>query len=547
MTLNLRATRRAKKINDLAVKISSILKYEELKAHKLAAFHWRYDLQDWNDDRKDENFKMKLLAIRKNPKVLVDFIQGALEDRNISRMLMFSPPSDNAFLEELRGRMKNTKIYTEKEIMELFKGDLDKIDADSEISLLEQEICLLSDFFLYSHPSSWSSNVCIERVISGNDDHLFNINFKEEDFQTASLPECEYNSQLLIGSVKEKMNLTNPVSREEVLENRGLGLAKGGCFKPKNCRSQQKVAIIIPYKDREENLLTMLFYLHPMLQRQEIHYCIFVVEQFDDGRFNKGLVMNSGFLEIQKSFGKFDCFVFHDVDMVPEDDRNIYLCQDKPVHLSPFIDKYQYLAHYGTDWGGVTMIKPDQYLEANGYSNMFWGWGYEDSDMEFRLKEKELQPVWPVNEESARYSMIEHDHPWRFQNDVNDIGSSGKITAKDKLRLAKKERSSWDGIHNTKYKFDHIFEDELFTKIYVDVRAFEAEELQIVIDEKVLEISQKIGNCSFKTFDQTFLDPHFFIRIQKYKAFYDEKTARSKCIEVGQICAGIVRLRNAGK
>jgi hypothetical protein len=271
------------------------------------------------------------------------------------------------------------------------------------------------------------------------------------------------------------------------------------------------------------------------------------VEQFDDGRFNKGLVMNSGFLEIQKSFGDFDCFVFHDVDMVPEDDRNIYLCRDKPVHLSPFIDKYQYKSHYGTDWGGVTMIKPEHYLEANGYSNMFWGWGFEDSDMEFRLKEKGLQPVRPVNEESARYSMIEHDHPWRFQNDVNDLGSSGKITAKDKLRLAKKERASWDGIENTKYKLDHFVEDELFTKIFVDVRAFEVNDLQVIIDESVLEISQKPGSCSFKTFDKTWLDPKYFIRLKKYKAYYDEETAREKCIQASQICAGITRMRNAGE
>ena len=55
--------------------------------------------------------------------------------------------------------------------------------------------------------------------------------------------------------------------------------------------------------------------------------------------------------------------------------------------------------------------------------------------------------------------MIEHDHPWRFQNDGNDLGSFGKITAKDKLRIAKKERASWDGINNTKYRLKKIVED----------------------------------------------------------------------------------------
>ena len=39
---------------------------------------------------------------------------------------------------------------------------------------------------------------------------------------------------------------------------------------------------------------------------------------------------------------EFDCVVFHDVDMIPEDDRNVYLCQNMPTHLSPLIDKFNY-------------------------------------------------------------------------------------------------------------------------------------------------------------------------------------------------------------
>ena len=299
----------------------------------------------------------------------------------------------------------------------------------------------------------------------------------------SNLPECVYNSPSLIGSIKSGMNLQNGTSREEALEKRGPCLAHGGCFKPNHCKSQQKVAILIPYKDREAHLFTLLSYLHPQLQRQGIHYCVFVVEQFDDGRFNKGLVMNSGFLEILNSFGHFDCFIFHDVDMVPEDDRNIYLCQNLPTHLSPFIDKFDYRSHYGTDWGGVTMIRPEQYSKANGYSNMFWGWGREDSDMEFRLNAKGIKAIRPINEKYARFSMIPHEHPWRFQNEKYYLGSSAKITTKEKLMLTKRERSSWDGVNNAKYRLDHVVYDKLFTKLYVDIRRFEVDELQVVIDQ----------------------------------------------------------------
>ena len=59
---------------------------------------------------------------------------------------------------------------------------------------------------------------------------------------------------------------------------------------PTNCiKSPQRVstAVIVPYKDREDHLKLLLRYLHPNLQRQKISYCIFIAEQFHDGRFNK--------------------------------------------------------------------------------------------------------------------------------------------------------------------------------------------------------------------------------------------------------------------
>jgi len=45
-----------------------------------------------------------------------------------------------------------------------------------------------------------------------------------------------------------------------------------------------------------------------------------VVEQTADEEFNRAALMNVGFVEAM-SLDKFDCFVFHDVDLLPEDDR----------------------------------------------------------------------------------------------------------------------------------------------------------------------------------------------------------------------------------
>ena len=57
--------------------------------------------------------------------------------------------------------------------------------------------------------------------------------------------------------------------------------------------------------------------------------------------FNKASVMNAGYLEVRKLF-MFDCVVFHDVDMIPEDDRNFYSCMHSPRHITGYINKVNY-------------------------------------------------------------------------------------------------------------------------------------------------------------------------------------------------------------
>ena len=57
--------------------------------------------------------------------------------------------------------------------------------------------------------------------------------------------------------------------------------------------------------------------------------------------FNKACMMNIGFLEATQ-LEEFDCFIFHDVDMIPEDDRNMYTCSHTPRHVGSHCDKWDY-------------------------------------------------------------------------------------------------------------------------------------------------------------------------------------------------------------
>ena len=56
-------------------------------------------------------------------------------------------------------------------------------------------------------------------------------------------------------------------------------LLPGGMWRPKHCMARHKVAVIIPYRDREEHLSLLLYHLHPMLRKQQLDYTVMVVEQ----------------------------------------------------------------------------------------------------------------------------------------------------------------------------------------------------------------------------------------------------------------------------
>ncbi|KAA0197832.1 hypothetical protein HAZT_HAZT011494 [Hyalella azteca] len=132
--------------------------------------------------------------------------------------------------------------------------------------------------------------------------------------------------------------------------------------------------------------------------------------------FNRATLMNIGALESAKLY-PYDCLVFHDIDLLPEDDRNLYACREQPLHLSVAVDTLGYTLPYKNIFGGAGAISVEQFRRVNGFSNKFWGWGGEDDDMANRIKYHGLSISRnPAN--ISRYTMIRHykdkPNPLRF-------------------------------------------------------------------------------------------------------------------------------------
>lgn len=234
-------------------------------------------------------------------------------------------------------------------------------------------------------------------------------------------------------------------------------LEPGGHSFPKKCQARHRVAIIIPYRDREEHLRILLHNLHSLLTKQQLDYGIFVVEQKANETFNRAKLMNVGFVEAIKIYD-WQCFIFHDVDLLPEDDRNLYSCPAQPRHMSVAVDKFKYKLPYGSIFGGISALTKAQFEKINGFSNDYWGWGGEDDDLSTRVRVAGYKiSRYPDN--IARYKMIKHSH--NKKNPINKCRY--KLMYKTKMRWQK------DGLSSLKYKIINITQYPVYTNIRVSL------------------------------------------------------------------------------
>ncbi|TKS83978.1 Rho GTPase-activating protein 31 [Collichthys lucidus] len=230
--------------------------------------------------------------------------------------------------------------------------------------------------------------------------------------------ECPEESPLLRGAVP--LSFESSLKLKDVeRENRQV---TEGEYEPTDCTARQSVAILIPHRSRERHLLYLLHHLHPFLQRQQIHYAIYVIQQAGDATFNRAKLLNVGYLEALKDH-TWDCFIFHDVDLVPENDHNFYMCDEQPKHLVVGRNVTGYKLRYKGYFGGVTAMTKTQFLQVNGFSNTYWGWGGEDDDLRIRMKLLGRTPqVWRKDGlNSCSYKMLSVERQPLYVNVTVDI------------------------------------------------------------------------------------------------------------------------------
>lgn len=204
---------------------------------------------------------------------------------------------------------------------------------------------------------------------------------------------------------------------------------------------QEKLGIVIPYRNRKEHLEQSV----PILKRIGR---VYVIEQMDDKLFNRGKLINIGYIEFKN---EFDYFAAHDIDLIPDSDNYSYT--EYPCHLATQAQQFGYKMPYPEYFGGVTLFPNKQFEKANGFGNDFWGHGGEDDFIRRRFIEMSI----PLQNREMKFESLPH---------------SREYDREAKLLNAKKAKDpiDWkDGLSSCKYEVVNLVEKENYILCQVKI------------------------------------------------------------------------------
>lgn len=162
----------------------------------------------------------------------------------------------------------------------------------------------------------------------------------------------------------------------------GRQILKIRSFKALELQEKARLTVVIPYRDRQQQLEINVPRLKQFLDSKQINNQIVVVEQAPGKKFNRGKLLNIGAALTEEHS---DYYCFHDIDMMPI--KANYQFGSQPLRLiTKLVTTHRNLETFlGIYFSGVITVNKAQFQQANGFSNNYWGWGKEDDDFLFRL------------------------------------------------------------------------------------------------------------------------------------------------------------------
>ena len=219
--------------------------------------------------------------------------------------------------------------------------------------------------------------------------------------------------------------------------------AGGGLFRRE--AYTRSLAIIVPYRNRDEHLRHFIPHMIAYFERdkldRDIRYSLHIVEQLGEEPFNRGRLLNAGFALTR---GDADYFCFHDVDYLP-----IWADYSYVEHPTRLIWHGLVLGEdYERFFGGVVAFNRHDFELVNGYSNDYWGWGYEDTDVRLRCMRAGLT----VGHRDGSFQSLSHEH-LGYRSDGTRTPEALANAARHQQKLeAAEERFSAEGLDTLRFE-----------------------------------------------------------------------------------------------
>jgi hypothetical protein len=157
------------------------------------------------------------------------------------------------------------------------------------------------------------------------------------------------------------------------------------------------IIFIVPYRDREQQYQFFSKHMKTVLSKVE-SYEIFYIHQNDTRSFNRGAMKNIGFLMVKNRYPEsyFNItLVFNDIDIMP--------FTPGFLDYSTTQGTVKHFYGYKHTLGGIVSIQACDFEAINGFPN-FWAWGYEDNELQHRVKNyglhldrSQFYPMWDKN------------------------------------------------------------------------------------------------------------------------------------------------------
>ncbi len=179
-----------------------------------------------------------------------------------------------------------------------------------------------------------------------------------------------------------------------------------------------KINIIVPYRDRQTHLDAFLPWIEKKLKEEELEYNIFIIEQADDKPFNRGKLLNIGYKTVRdlnwnKEPNEIGIICCHDVDMLM---LNGSYRTEGVTHLATEVQQFDYKMPYADYFGGVTCFDVESFEAIGGYPNSCWGWGAEDDMIRLKCEWNQIKILRTPNKFQSLYHRRDIDEKLYNQN-----------------------------------------------------------------------------------------------------------------------------------